>query len=108
MRAGIIALAMLLAGCGSSQPAAAPHESAKAQLIRRCMAAHGFTLPAPKVTAAFRRAMLGTPQQVGTLRLQGGVIVRYRTHGCYPHALAVLYGSVRRYQEIVARRNQLG
>jgi hypothetical protein len=111
MRAGVIALAVVLAGCGASQPAPAPHASvaaARDRLVRRCMAAHGFSFPAPKVTPAFRRALLGSPRQIGTLRLSGGVIVRYRTHGCYPHAIGVLYGSVRRYQQIVAARNMLG
>jgi len=116
MRAGVIGLAVMLAGCGTSQPAAAPHASVEAQslaaarqqLVRHCMAAHGFSFPAPKVTPGFRRALLGSPRQVGTLRLSGGVVVRYRTNGCYPHAMAVLYGSVRRYQQIVAARNMLG
>jgi hypothetical protein len=123
MRAGVagwaIALAALVAGCGSSQPAAVPSTAARValppaqddgtlaaareKLVRRCMAARGFA--APETTAAYRRALLGTPRQIGTLRMPGGAIVTYRSHGCHPHAMGVLYGSVRRYQLLVARAN---
>jgi hypothetical protein len=55
--------------------------------------------------SAYRRALVGSPRDVGTLLLPGGVTVRYRAGGCYAHALGALYGSARRHQWLVARRN---
>ena len=113
-------------------------ELSDAQLVRRCMAGRGFTLPltapAPSVPTAdappsgagdglyapfskvsrprsaatepgFRRALLGSPRQTGTLHLPGGGIVEYRTTGCYAQAMATIYGSVRSYQRLVFARN---
>ena len=161
MRASVagpmIGLAAMVVGCGASQPAAAPpaprdelasvafedpeaqtFAAARAQLVRRCMAERGFTLPptapAPSVPTAdappsgtgyglfaqfaklarprtaatepgFRRALLGSPRQTGTLRLPGGAVVTYRTSGCYAEAMATLYGSARNYQWVVFTRN---
>jgi hypothetical protein len=56
---------------------------------------------------AYRRALLGSPRQTATLHLPGGLVVRYPTSGCHPDAMATLYGSVRRYQLLVARRNDV-
>jgi hypothetical protein len=110
--------------------------AARDRLVRRCMAERGFTYPptAPSIPAAdapppgagyglfeqfaqprrgvprqigFRRALLGSPRETGTLRLPSGTIVKYRSSGCYPDAMGTLYGSVRRYQWLVARRNEL-
>ena len=55
--------------------------------------------------ASIHRALLGSSRQTGTLRLPGGAIVTYRSRGCYAHAMGTLYGSVRRYQQLVWRRN---
>ncbi len=157
----MIGLSAMVAGCGSSQPAAAPPATrvdvasvafssaqedrqartlaaARDQLVRRCMTARGFTYPptapapsipttdgppsgagyglfaqfakpAPRHTAStkrgFRRALMGSPRQTGTLHLPDGVVVTYRSSGCYAHAMATLYGSVRRYQWLVFTRN---
>jgi hypothetical protein len=57
--------------------------------------------------AAYRRALLGSPRQTGTLHLPDGLVVRYRASGCYADAMATLYGSVRRYQLLVAQRNDV-
>jgi hypothetical protein len=68
-----------------------------------------FAKPAPLRAAprgaAYRRALMGSPRQIATLHLAGGVTVRYRSGGCYAHAMGALYGSARRYQLLVARRN---
>jgi hypothetical protein len=157
----VLGLAMVLVGCGSSQPATAPSPvadavarvafpsaredremrtfaAAREQLVHRCMAARGFSSPAapvlsvpvadappsragyglsrqfakttplpamPTETAASRHALMGSPHQTATIRLPGGMIVRYRSRGCYADAMGALYGSVRRYQLLVARRN---
>jgi hypothetical protein len=146
---GVVAI---VAGCGWTQPATGPDltsvafssppsedralVAAREELLRRCMAARGFTyrpaapalLPAadtppsggyglsaqfakPRPGAArapgFHRALLGSPRETGTLRLEGGTVVIYRTSGCYAKAMGTLYGSVRRYQSFVARRNAL-
>ena len=156
----MIGLSAMVAGCGSSQPAAAPPATrvdvvsvafssaqedrqartlaaARDQLVRRCMTARGFTYPptapapsipttdgppsggyglfaqfakpAPRHTAStksgFRRALMGSPRQTGTLHLPDGVVVTYRSSGCYAHAMATLYGSVRRYQWLIFTRN---
>jgi hypothetical protein len=61
----------------------------------------------PPREAGFRRALMGSPQQTGTLHTPGGMTVTYRSSGCYAHAMGTLYGSVRRYQRLVARRNEL-
>ena len=161
MRASVagsmIGLAAMVVGCGSTQPATAPPTArdelasvafedpqaqtfagARAQLVRRCMAERGFTLPtaspAPSIPTAdtppsgagyglfaqfanaerpradatepgFRRALMGSARQTGTLHLRDGAIVTYRTSGCYAHAMATLYGSVRHYQWLVFTRN---
>ena len=161
MRASVagpmIGLAVMVVGCGDSQPASAPptprdelasvafedpqaqtFAAARARLVRRCMAERGFplppTAPAPSVPTAdappsgtgyglfaqfaklarprtaatapgFRRALLGSPRQTGTLHLPGGAVVTYRTSGCHAHAMATLYGSVRNYQWVVFTRN---
>ena len=55
--------------------------------------------------AGFRRALMGSPRQTGTLRLPDGAVVTYRSRGCYADAMATLYGSVRRYQRLVFTRN---
>ena len=154
-----IGLAVLVAGCGSSQPAAAPPTvsadvanvafpsaredreartlvAARARLVRRCMAERGFTLPraapapsvptadalpaatgygfaarftttapaAPRQTATVERALMGSPRETATLRLPE-MTVRYRSGGCYAKAMGELYGSARRYQLLVAKRN---
>jgi hypothetical protein len=123
--------AMVVVGCGSSQPATAPPRvadavarvafpsaqedreartlaAARARLVRRCMAERGFTFPqaepAPTETASYRRALMGSPRETATLRLPE-MTVRYRSGGCYAHAMGALYGSVRRYQLLVAKRN---
>jgi hypothetical protein len=68
-----------------------------------------FANPAPRRAAprgpSVRRALMGSPHQTGTLRLPGGALVTYRSGGCYAHAIGTLYGSVRRYQQLVWRRN---
>ena len=68
-----------------------------------------FAKPAPRRTAStptgFRRALMGSPRQTGTLKLPDGAIVTYRSSGCYAHAMGTLYGSVRRYQWLVFTRN---
>jgi hypothetical protein len=56
---------------------------------------------------AYRRALLGSPRRTATLHLPDGLVVRYRASGCYPDAMATLYGSVRRYQLLVAQRNDV-
>jgi hypothetical protein len=111
--------ALVVAGCGSTQPAAAPSDAraalpsaqesrilvaARARLVRRCMAGRGFTVPAERQTAAYRRALMGT--RTATLRLPE-MTVRYRSNGCYAQAMGTLYGSVRSYQLLVAKRNVL-
>jgi hypothetical protein len=153
----MIGLAAMVVGCGSTQPATAPptarhalasvafedpqaqtFAAARAQLVRRCMAERGFTLPTtapapsaptadtppsgagyglfaqfaraerPRATVTepgFRRALMGSPRQTGTLQLPDGAVVEYRTSGCYAHAMATLYGSVRHYQWLVFTRN---
>jgi hypothetical protein len=155
----MIGLAAMVVGCGSSRPATAPPSddvatvafssaeedlqartlaAAREQLVRRCMAARGFTYPpaalAPSIPAAdaapsgagyglfaqfakatpqratprgaaYRRALMGSRRQTGTLRLPDGVTVTYRSHGCYARAMGTLYGSARRYQWLVGRRN---
>jgi hypothetical protein len=53
----------------------------------------------------FRRALMGSPRQTGTLHLPDGVTVKYRSKGCHAEAMGTLYGSVRRYQRLVAARN---
>ena len=158
----MIGLAAMVVGCGTSQPATAPPSTsgdvasvvfssaqeerqartlaaARERLVRRCMAARGFTVPptapAPSipiadappsgagyglfarferpvprrrtgpVRAGYRRALMGSPRQTGTLRLPGGATVTYRSSGCHAQALGTLYGSVRRYQVFVWKRN---
>jgi hypothetical protein len=150
----LIGLAVIAAGCGSTQPAAAPRAdlesvafaspqddlvlaAARERLVRRCMAARGFTMPpaapAPSIPAddappssgygllaqfdrppprrriahgtAYRHALLGSPRETATLRLPNDLVLRYRSTGCHAEAMGTLYGSVRRYQRLVAARN---
>jgi hypothetical protein len=102
----VVVAAGLLAGCGTDDDRApAPLtaaeqrqlDAAEARLTRRCVRAHGLSLPergerAQPAAGRLRRVLFGDRQRALRVRLPTGYVVSASDNGCLAEAQRRLYG----------------